>query len=239
MGKPPAFQFYASDFDMDTASWTCTQVGIYIRLLMYEWVNGSIPSRVSDLARIARIDVRNMQRLWPAVLAKKFVPLTNTAGTEMLINPRLEREREKQQNYRKSQEESGRRGGIITQEKRRNMPSEPSSKPSSENKALQSSSSNNTIPYSEIVSYLNLKTGKSFKHTTKETQRFIKARFKSGFTVEDFFTVIDNQSGKWLSKPDMIDYLRPETLFGTKFESYLQTKPAEPEVKYEYLGMPG
>jgi len=135
--KAPAFQLYAADFYMDTASWTCNQVGAYIRLLMYEWINGALPKEISHLSRIAGIDIRNMQKMWSAVLAKKFI----IDDANMLVNPRLEREREKQQNYRKSQEESGRRGGKITQEKRRNMESEPSSEPSSENKALQSSSS--------------------------------------------------------------------------------------------------
>lgn len=77
----------------------------------------------------------------------------------------------------------------------------------------------------DIVEYLNQKTGKSFKWTSKETQKLIQARINAGFTKNDFFAVIDNQCAKWLTDPKMIDYLRPQTLFGTKFESYLQSKP--------------
>lgn len=80
------------------------------------------------------------------------------------------------------------------------------------------------IPYEEIISYLNEKTGKKFDHTTKETRAKIKARWgKNGKTrtIEDFMTVIDNKCVKWLNDEKMVDYLRPETLFGTKFESYL------------------
>ena len=76
-----------------------------------------------------------------------------------------------------------------------------------------------------IVAYLNQKTGKTFKYTAKETQRLIGARFNSGFTEKDFFTVIDNKCAKWLIDPKMVEYLRPQTLFGTKFESYLQDIP--------------
>lgn len=47
---------YAQDFDMDTGSWSCTAVGIYQRLLNYEWVNRSLPNDEEQLARIARID---------------------------------------------------------------------------------------------------------------------------------------------------------------------------------------
>lgn len=75
----------------------------------------------------------------------------------------------------------------------------------------------------EIVEYLNSKTNKSFKYTTKKTQSLINARFKEGFTVDDFKIVIDKKCSEWLTNDDMNQYLRPETLFGTKFESYLNS----------------
>ena len=83
---------------------------------------------------------------------------------------------------------------------------------------------NKTIPYEEIVQYLNQKTGKNFKHTSKVTQRHIRARLAEGFTVSDFKQVIDNKCNDWLRDQKMKEYLRPETLFGTKFESYLNSK---------------
>lgn len=79
--------------------------------------------------------------------------------------------------------------------------------------------------YSRILSRLNEKTGKNFKASSKSTQRLINLRTKEGFTENDFFTVVNNQCAKWLSDPKMCDYLRPETLFGTKFESYLNNTP--------------
>lgn len=83
------------------------------------------------------------------------------------------------------------------------------------------------IPYSEIVDYLNEKTGKKFKATTDKTKRLIKARFNEGFDVADFKRVVDNQTQAWLNSPKMAKYLRPETLFGPKFESYLNARPAK------------
>ena len=80
------------------------------------------------------------------------------------------------------------------------------------------------IPYAEIVGYLNEKTGSSYKPTTKATQSHIKARWREGFRLDDFKVVIDNMVEKWGNDPKMSQYLRPETLFGTKFESYLNTK---------------
>lgn len=79
---------------------------------------------------------------------------------------------------------------------------------------------NTDIKY--IVEYLNEKTGKSFKPNTQATQKHIKARLAEGFTVEDFKKVIDNQCAKWKGS-DWEQYLRPSTLFGTKFENYLNS----------------
>ena len=80
---------------------------------------------------------------------------------------------------------------------------------------------------SEIISYLNEKAGTKYKHTTKSTQTKIHARMAEGFTIDDFKTVIDRQCNKWKGT-NMAEYLRPETLFGTKFEGYLN---ANTEVK--------
>lgn len=77
------------------------------------------------------------------------------------------------------------------------------------------------IPYSEIVDYLNMKVGSNYKSTSKKTQSLIKARFNEKFTIDDFKKVIDIKSSQWLKDNKMKSYLRPETLFGTKFESYL------------------
>jgi uncharacterized phage protein (TIGR02220 family) len=74
--------------------------------------------------------------------------------------------------------------------------------------------------YSAAVNYLNQKAGTNYKPTTKTTQRLIDARLNDDFTDEDFITVIDKKVAEWRGT-DMAKYLRPETLFGAKFESYL------------------
>lgn len=78
---------------------------------------------------------------------------------------------------------------------------------------------------SEVIDYLNEKAGKSYKATTQRTISLISARNKEGFTIYDFKKVIDTKTQQWKSNADMNKYLRPETLFGTKFESYLQEDP--------------
>lgn len=81
------------------------------------------------------------------------------------------------------------------------------------------------IPYDEIIQYLNTKADREFRSTTKKTQSLIKARFNEGFGLDDFKTVIDNKTATWKGKPEWDKFLRPETLFGTKFEGYLNEKP--------------
>lgn len=72
----------------------------------------------------------------------------------------------------------------------------------------------------EILDYLNLKINSNYRSTTQKTKMLIESRLKEGFVLEDFKTVIDKKVDEWLNT-DMAKYLRPETLFGTKFESYL------------------
>ena len=78
--------------------------------------------------------------------------------------------------------------------------------------------------YVEIVDYLNAKAGTHYKASTASTRKHIKARLDEGFTTEDFKSVIDKKCSEWLNNSKMEQYLRPETLFGTKFEGYLNAK---------------
>ncbi|WP_144520707.1 phage replisome organizer N-terminal domain-containing protein [Bacillus pumilus] len=77
------------------------------------------------------------------------------------------------------------------------------------------------IPFKLIVDLLNKVTGKSFRHSSAATQRLIKARWNDGFRFEDFKTVILTKTNQWLKDDKMNKYLQPTTLFGTKFEGYL------------------
>lgn len=83
-------------------------------------------------------------------------------------------------------------------------------------------------PYKAITDYLNEKAGKAFLDKSKDTRKHIKARMGEGFTLDDFYKVIDNTVKRWKGDPKMCDYLRPSTLFGTKFESYLNMTDAAP-----------
>lgn len=100
--------------------------------------------------------------------------------------------------------------------------SEPNSDPEPEKQKSQK------IPYEKIIDYLNRKTNSHYRPTSKATKRLIKARYNEGFTDADFKTVIDKKCTEWLQDANMAQYLRPETLFGTKFEAYLNQPDTGP-----------
>lgn len=78
----------------------------------------------------------------------------------------------------------------------------------------------------EVVNYLNQKAGTHYRVNVRQTVDKIKARLNDGFTVDDFKKVIDIKTAEWTGT-EWQKFIRPETLFGAKFESYLNQKPAQ------------
>lgn len=72
-----------------------------------------------------------------------------------------------------------------------------------------------------VVEYLNQTLGTNYKATTRKTKDLVSARTTEGHTLSDFKTVIDKKADEWKDDFENAKYLRPETLFGTKFEGYL------------------
>lgn len=102
---------------------------------------------------------------------------------------------------------------------------------------LSSSDEQDPIPYQDIIDYFNLKTNKDLKSSTAKTRQLIKARWNEGFRLSDFKQVIDNKCFDWLVSGKRFSngtltstYLRPSTIFGPKFEEYLQENNIAAEV---------
>ena len=72
----------------------------------------------------------------------------------------------------------------------------------------------------EVIIYLNEKTGKNYSLKTEKTRKLIFKWIKQGYGVSQFYIAIDNMCEAWLGDPKMGQYLRPDTLFGGKFEGY-------------------
>lgn len=100
MNKPPAFQFYAADFLVDARVklMSLEERGAYVTLLAHAWIEGRLPRELPRLAKLCDVSVADMERIWPAV-----APCWAPAGSDSIINPRLEKERQKQAHYRKTQ----------------------------------------------------------------------------------------------------------------------------------------
>lgn len=95
---------------------------------------------------------------------------------------------------------------------------------------------------SRVIDHLNAATGARFKPSSAQARRHIDARLREGHTVAELCGVVDTKARQWLDS-DMAKYLRPETLFGSKFESYLsewaRAGPADPLSQFDlYEPMP-
>lgn len=163
MGKAPAFQLFAADFYMDTASWSVDEIGIYTRLLFYEWVNVSLPNDEKRLARIAGCSHKKFQKGWTIIKVKFFLN-----GEGQFQNHRMEEGRHEQAEYIEQQSEKGKKSAVkrwgkpvttvITTVKPVLQP-EGQPKGNSSSSSSSSSSSKDNLPSNESV----IKRGKPQK----------------------------------------------------------------------------
>jgi uncharacterized protein YdaU (DUF1376 family) len=107
MPKEPYLPFFFGDFLASTAYWRGEEQGLYLLLLGYQWSSGPLPTNVEDLARIARYDIKQFQKLWKRV-GEKFV--RSDGG---LINQRLEEVRTKAHLISRQNSEAGKQGAAA------------------------------------------------------------------------------------------------------------------------------
>ena len=88
----------------------------------------------------------------------------------------------------------------------------------------------NDLPLS-LISYLNKKTGSSYR-MTDQIRTLINERLSEGYTIEQMKSVIDKKCTEWSCDGKMRSYLRPSTLFGERFEEYINA-PVPMEVEEE------
>lgn len=110
---------------------------------------------------------------------------------------------------------AGRTGGLASASKREAKRKQTEA----EGKQKEAKKQDNGI-CSEVVDYLNQKAGTSFRASSEATRKLIHARCAEGFGIDQFRTVIDKKTAEWKGT-EWQKFLRPQTLFGTKFESYL------------------
>lgn len=86
--------------------------------------------------------------------------------------------------------------------------------------------------FRQIIDYLNTKANTRYKYTSDKYRKSVHARVEEGFVLNDFMEVIDKKCAEWIGT-EWEKFLRPETLFGTKFESYLNQKVVKKEAQQE------
>ena len=86
---------------------------------------------------------------------------------------------------------------------------------------VDTSSKNKSNIYSRIIERLNQTASRRFNPLAKKNIQLIQARLNEGYTEEDFYKVIVVKCEAWVDDSKMNIYLRPETLFGDKFDTYL------------------
>lgn len=106
-----------------------------------------------------------------------------------------------------------------------------------DNTNLISSNLNLTNLIKDVIEYLNNKLNTHYRVTGNKIKSLIKARHEEGFELEDFKKVIDIKYNDWHKDDKMNVYLRPETLFSNKFESYLNQKNDKDEIQDKLSGV--
>lgn len=132
--------------------------------------------------------------------AKRYIKINEEQLAPILLN-----------NSSQNGETSSAKTAELDTPKRRTNNNNPKSNKNNNNKEI----------YTAVIDFLNEQAGTAYKATSKATQQHINARLAEGYTLEDFRTVIAKKCSEWKGDAKMSKYLRPETLFGTKFEGYL------------------
>lgn len=207
----PYFKFNASDWLLSEKvdAMNSAQAGAYIRLLAHCWASGTCTLPADQPALKLKARWTGTDEEW-AVVSRCFI----SAGRGRLTNARLRQEWEAAMANTEERRQSGLKGAAS----RWAIPLKPAT-PSTQPPPLNGREYRTDSK--EILAFLNLKTGKHFREVEANLS-MIEARLKSGVDVQTCKTLIARKVRDWTPKPEMVGYLRPETLFNkTKFETYL------------------
>lgn len=135
--------------------------------------------------------------------AKRYIRINENQLAQILLNNNCQNS---VASYAKTEE-------LVTPKRRTNN-----------NNINNNKNNNNKEIYIAVIDYLNNVAGTHYRASSKATQQHINARLAEGFTLEDFKRVVDNMWTAWKGT-EWEQYMRPSTLFGSKFENYLNRKP--------------
>ena len=215
MAKDPAVLFYTADFLAGTMTMRNEQVGKYIKLLCIQHQQGHLSEE----------DMLEICGAYDERIFSKFVKDENG----LYYNVRMEVEANKRRAYieSRSNNRKGNKNEDVNEHMKKDMNEDMSNHMTKhmENENINENKNKDINVIKDIITYLNNKLNTRYKYTTKDIQLHIRARLNEGFVYEDFVEVIDKKYNVWFGT-DMAMYLRPKTLFGTNFQSYLNEKGA-------------
>lgn len=134
-------------------------------------------------------------------------------------------------NYADYQNNSEENVQQVTQQRAQQVTQQRAQQRAHKQEGIRTNKNEKNNIYSSVISYLNEKADTHFKPSSKATQRFIDARVNDKFELDDFKKVIDTKVAGWKGT-DWEKFLRPATLFGPKFEDYLNEKNVKPHSTY-------
>ena len=206
MSKDPAFLFYYQDFIVGTELLSNEEVGAYIRILAH----------LADKGKLSKEDMQSICRgcAFSKRLQDKF--LIDNKG--YFFNERLSLEVEKRKNYAESRRKNAKAYAKHMEDENENKDKD-INKDKKENKSISV-----LTEVSQIIDDFNMIYTSNYKRNNKTTQSLIRVRLKEGFTIDDFKAVHRKMLKNWGADAKMYKYLRPQTLYSNKFESYLNFK---------------
>ena len=244
--RRPWFPWYPKDYvaDEKTRGLSDDADLLYRRVLDIIWQANALqlPNNCIKLAlQIARgWSKERFENAWNEIQTPGFELLKTAECGQWVYSQRLLNEAQKIENISKIRSESGRK--AKAKQKLSKSQAKAKQKPNHTHTHTDTHKDINTLSIHteydgdtesdcrEIINHLNKSTNKDFSIHHPNYQRLIYNILRSGRTVDDIKCVIDHKrlgwEGKLASDGEPMDrFMRPETLFGEKFESYLQEIP--------------
>lgn len=212
MGKQPYIPIYIGDWEQDTNCISLEAEAALLKLVFKLWKSKDKGLLTISFSQIALLFKKSEDL---AVKILQELKENEVLNIEFLTEKRIKIESRrmlKDVAISKVKSENGSKGGRSKKQTK--------SKPKAKVKLITEYDNDNDTEI--IIEYLNKKASVNFQKTADKNITPIHARLKEKFTMQDFQDVIDHKVSTWGVDLKMKEYLRPETLFGTKFEGYLQ-----------------
>jgi len=233
--KRPSFQFYPKDFlsDTDTMAMPNEAIGIYFKLLCYDWVNDGIHNNDKKIMRIVNFEWHDFNgnerdiedyNIILSHIHSKFIAHPSKEG--FLTNPRLQKEREKQKDFIQKKINAGKEGASKRWDKPKHTHIAKNSTPIVLPMAKNSSSSSSSIIKKNI--YIKRKFTKP---SLSEVVGYCKQR-GNGIDAEKFIAHYESK-GWMIGKTPMKDWKSAIITWEKNSEKKIDERDRKPGEAYE------